>query len=784
MSQQQSNTNSPIDGLRSTYPDYVGQVRHTKRISGQDAQTVPADDVVRSEIADQLPHDSLFTHQRDALDVLELGNNVCVATSTSSGKTLIYALQIARNHLENEHSKSLLLYPTKVLSRDQEQTLNDLYNELGLDISVRVYDGDTSKDRRKRIRRSADVIITNFSGLNAYLPSHSLWSQFFADLELVAIDESHSYTGVHGMHVAYTIRRLRRVLDVYDANPQFTLTSATIGNPKEHSERLTGVDVSVVDTDGSPSGQRDIGFWQPPIEHGDDGQIEQRPAGQEASELLAHLAHEGLQSLLFTRSRKQTELNAERARSAAADHPSHTSTTIKAYNAGRGETDRRGVENMLRDGEVDGVVTTNALERGINIGGLDATIVSGYPQTRQSFWQQLGRAGRDRNSALGIFVAQHDSIDQYILNNPEYLLDDSNIEDAVIDLENNVVFARHLLCASQEVPLTHADAEWFDLSRMKAASSMYKDAGLMVGSLDGGIQYNGMNRPQDEISMYATSDEQFDIRCDEQQLEMEPIDKQRAYRDFHEGAIVLHKGEQYQVVEFTEETPQPYVTLQPVNVAYYTQPLRETRISNVQSKESRTLADGVTLHRGTGTVGVDYTGYKKKKLSTNNDYGMIEDIDLPPIEMETQLMWVEFTQSVIEMMTEEYENSGPSDNARQTAVAGGLHALEHGVIGLAPLELRMDKTDLGGLAQAQHPELNGNGAFFIYDGVSGGIGFSTAIYDNFDSIFSRVEEMIATCDCTTVEGCPACVVEYNCGANNEPMHTDCALALCDIINQT
>lgn len=775
--QKQSPTEITADHLKQTHPEYVGQIRHQETIPPENANTIPVDSVLQPALANNTPHDSLFSHQATALEKLANGDNVCIATSTSSGKTLIYALQIARNHLSNPDSTSLLIYPTKVLSRDQERALNDLYETLDLDISVRVYDGDTSSNRRKHIRNSADVIITNFAGINAYLPSHSLWNSFFENLELIAIDESHSYTGVHGMHVAYTLRRLRRILDSYDTTPQFTLTSATIGNPKEHSEKLTGVDVTVVDEDGSPSGQRDIVFWQPPLEDNDDGPIQQRPAGQEASELLAHLAHEDLQSLLFTRSRKQTELYAEKARNAAADHPSIGDTLIKAYNAGRGEKDRRSVEELLKDGDADAVVTTNALERGVNIGSLDATVVSGYPQTRQSFWQQIGRAGRDESNALGVFVAQHDSIDQYILDNPEYLLNDDNIEDAVIDLENNFVFSRHILCASQELPLTHDDKKWFDPYRMNAAIDMWKNAGYMVGSLEGGVQYNGTDRPQDNISMYATSDEQFDIRCDEEDVNMEPIDKQRAYRDFHEGAIVLHKGEQYEVIELLEDTPQPYVKIQPVSVNYYTQSLRETTISDVQPEKQKQLSENVTLCHGTGTVSINYTGYKKKDIASNKTHSGVQEIDLPPIEMQTQLMWVKFDSNQTRQIVDSYNDDYDSQMSGKEALTGGLHALEHGVISLAPLELRMDKGDLGGLSQHSHPELNGNSVFFVYDGVSGGIGFAASIYEHFDDIFSRVKTMINDCECGQVTGCPACVVEYQCGSNNEPLHTDAALDL-------
>lgn len=769
---QSSTDTFDIDALEKTYPDYQGQIAYTKHLPAEDADTVPAEDVLSGRLAAKFPHD-LYTHQANALNTLEDGNNVVVSTSTSSGKTMVYALQIARNALDNPDSTALLVYPTKALSRDQEQALNDLYNDLGIDINVSVYDGDTTSNRRKYIRDNSDIIITNFSGVNTYLHDHSLWNTFYSDIELIAIDESHSYTGIHGMHVAWTLRRLRRVIDYYDADPQFVLTSATIGNPSAHSKALTGVDVEVIDDDGSPTGQRNIVFWEPPKEYTDDPDdtgADQKPAGQEASEVVTHLAYHDLQTLMFTRSRKETEINANRARSALSDYPSTKTNDIdiESYNAGHGKKTRRGVENRLKDGNIDGVITTNALELGIDIGSVDAAVLAGYPGTRQSFWQQLGRAGRGTQSALGVYVPRHDSIDDYILKNPEYILKDDNIEDAVVDLNNNFVFARHLLCASEELPLTRDDAQWFDAYRMEDAADMWRKAGLMVGTLDGGVQYDGPPRPQQDISMYATTDTQFQVRCEDCDVDIEPIDKERAYRDYHEGAIVLHKGQQYEVIDFNEDTPQPSVTITPVDVTYYTQSLSDTRISDLEVEKSRQLTKHTTLHWGTGTVSITYDKYKKKNLYTGKEESMLMEIDLPPIEMETQLMWFTFDQPLIDDLKEQY---GDAETRAADAALGGLHALEHGIISMAPLELRMDKNDLGGLSQLHHPELDNSAAVFVYDGVSGGVGFAKAIYDTIDTILEKTHTSITTCDCTGPDGCPACVMDDNCGDNNEPLHT-------------
>lgn len=788
MSQEDTHTDDqsqtgPVVDFNKTYPGYHGQIEHTERVTETDAETVPAETALPDDIATAFPHD-LFTHQADALSALENGDHVHVATSTSSGKTMVYALHIARQVQQIGSSTALLIYPTKALSRDQEHALNKLYQQLGIDISVRVYDGDTPSDRRKRIRTTADVIITNFSGISTYMNQHRLWDSFYESVDVVAIDESHSYTGIQGMHVAWTVRRLRRILEYYGADPQFVLTSATIGNPQAHSKKLTGIDVVVTDNDGSPDGAQDIVFWQPPVDTVGDGDDEekvgQRPADQEASNVLAYLAEKDLQSLMFTRSRRSTAVNARRARSAISELAPGSDATIEAYNAGQGKQSRRAVESKLKDGSVDGVVTTSALELGIDIGSVDTAILSGYPGTRQSFWQQIGRAGRGTTDSLGMFVAGYDSVDQYILNNPDYLLEDGNIEDAVIDLQNNFVFSQHLLCASQELPLTKQDASWVGKTRLQQGVNMWKAAGKMVGTLTGGVQYNGAPRPQRNISMYASGDDQYSIRCsdEDESIDMEPITQERAYRDFHEGAIVLHDDQQYEVTQLHNERSHPSIELTPTTVEYYTQSISETHISNLEVTDSKTIADGIELYTGKGTINIKYSGYQKRNIATNAPKPNIFNIDLPAVEMDTQLMWASFEPDVIDELKDmhpETRKMSTADNA-----LGGLHAVEHGLMSLASLELRMDKQDLAGLSVLQHNEVNWNATLFVYDNVNGGVGFSQSIYDNFSTIVERTGTMIEDCDCQGTEGCPACVVEDSCDSQNEPLHTAAAL---DVINR-
>lgn len=777
--------------LEGTFPEYGGQLEHAETVPAAAGEYVDPHAVLRGELAVPFSEviGELFTHQARALERLAADENVCVATSTSSGKTYVYALQIARNHLANPESTALLVYPTKALSRDQEQELTAFFNELGLDLSVRVYDGDTPRDRRKRIRETADVVITNFAGVNVYLGTHTRWRSFLANCDLLAIDESHTYTGVQGMHVAWTIRRLRRVLDQYDSDPQLVCTSATIGNPAEHSERLTGRAFAVVDEDGSPRGKRDVAFWKPPVDEEaidadaefEDFRRAQTNPVREAGSVLAHLGVSGVQTLMFVRSRKSAELGAKYAADAASRHPRSEadSLTVEPYHAGLGKETRRGTEYRFKSRQLEGVTSTNALELGIDIGSMDATILTGYPGTRQSFWQQVGRSGRGETDALSVFVARADAIDQYVLEHPEYVLGDA-IEDAVIGLENNPVYAQHVLCAAHERPLTDADREWFDGERLERAVEMWTDAGKLAGDLSRSVRYTGPPRPQSSISMYATSDVQFDVRCSDGEIDMEPIDRERAYRDHHEGALFLHGGAQYEVCEFEESGPNPYIGVREVRTNEYTETSSEKAVRNLDAKATRDLGDGYRLSWGTGTVEIHYTHYQRKEIRTNEASTPLRSTGLPPIELDTELVWLETPPSLQDEVLEEtgVDPTAVTPGEVMETFGGGLHGAEHGMIKLTPLELRMDTSDLGGLSTPAHEE-TGVPTWFVHDAVDGGLGFSKRIYGRFETIARRARDRIAQCDCRGTGGCPACIMDSQCGNQNRYLHTDATVLVLD-----
>ncbi|AXR78279.1 DEAD/DEAH box helicase [Natrarchaeobaculum sulfurireducens] len=860
------------EGLLETFPRYRdGDDVTVLELPGREAETVPPTDVLRPELAEALEN-PLYSHQAEALSALAHGQHVCVATSTSSGKTRIYALQIARHVLEararSEESTAYLLYPTKALSRDQERSLNDFFEALDLEITVRVYDGDTEYgENRRRIREEADVIITNFAGVNTYLHDHDRWARFLSACDLVVIDESHTYTGIHGMHVAWIIRRLKRVLSYYDCDPQYVLTSATIGNPGEHSEALIDEPVTVIDDDGSPTGPRELVLWNPPprahqdtgddrdewaeTDENDTGErateadataiLERVPATVEAPRILSHLAYHDAQTLLFTPSRKLAELSVKRAAKFRGDNrrtyvnPDRGSA-IEPYHAGHSRRQRHGTEHQLKTGLLDGVASTNALELGIDVGEMDATVQLGYPGQRQSFWQQIGRAGRGTKRALSVLVAEHRTLDQYVVSNPEYLLE-ADVEDAVVDVENDAVFAQHVRCATDELALSEDDAGSFaDRDRLERAVEMWRRAGQLTGALEAGVSYVGSPRPQQSISLYATAGEEYEVRLadgvDEQyDPEMEPLARERVLRDFHEGAVRLHQGQQYEVVTVDHSSPRPSVTVRPTNVDYYTRTRTDVTVLDAVSEESRDIGE-FTLHFGRGRVLVYHGRYDEVGIHDGMTKSQAIPTENPPLSMETQLCWLEVPKHVERALVEKHrEFSVPDleDGLAETAhlgYAGGLHAAEHAIIGVAPLELMVDKRDLGGLATlsvdshldqdvtsdeaarggssgadpantagaprniaaaeatvreiAMGLEREPASGWFVYDGIEGGLGFARAIYDNYEAVAERARELIAGCDCGTVGGCPACVMDDQCGNDNQPLHREAAV---DVIDQ-
>lgn len=747
------------DKFKESYTDYEGQIEHIEEVPPKQADSVNAETVLSDVLAERIPFDGIYSHQANALELLDNGVDVCVTTPTSSGKTLIYALHIAREARVDSQSTALLVYPTKALSRDQESELNELYETLGVDIDIGVYDGDASSEEKRRIRRECDIVITNFQGLNYYLPHHEKWGRIFRNLSTVVIDESHTYTGIEGMHVAWIVRRLRRLVEHdYNSNPSFVLSSATIGNPTEHAKNLTGRDVEVVSDNGSPRGKRDIILWNPPSYIDNDEQtLDRRSPHRETSDLLAFLAVNNLKTLAFAPSRKTTELCAKWSQETLNDDYAGF-YDIEPYNAGHRKDDRREVENDLKQGNIDGVVSTTALELGIDIGDVDATLMDGYPGRRASFWQQAGRSGRGTSDALSILVTHHDSIDQYIVENPSFLLDE-DVENAVIDLSNETVLALHLRAAANEAPLTISDAVLFGTERCNDAVTSLMEIDELEGDLTTRVRYAGSGRPEADINLYSTTDEQYDVYIDmgDDQYQLPSADKGRAFRDYHPSAIYMYKGNQYEVTEFDREAQEIY--LEYTEVGYYTEGERDVEIRDLEETDSYEVCDGVIAYRGTATIAESYSTYSRVYFRDGSRESNIPTGLSEPIELATDVMWVEFNNDQSEDIT---------DAAAVDGLSGSLHATEHGLIKMSPTVITADSQDLGGLSTANHPE-TGSATVFIYDGVEGGVGFSHEIYNHLNELAGRTQSLLGSCECESDHGCPACTMSHMCGDNNEPM---------------
>jgi DEAD/DEAH box helicase domain-containing protein len=839
------------DDLVRSFPGDVGRATVHER-PARPAETVDPSQILRPDLAARYPHAALYSHQATALDLLDAGEDVAVATATASGKTDIFALQAARTLLDagvlrgsgertgEGGATALLVYPMKALTGDQLANLRALYDEMGLRVRVERYDGDTPRADRREIREEADVVLTNPMGLNVYLGHHDRWARFFGDLSLVVVDESHEYTGALGAHVAWVLRRLARVVDHWGGDPRYVCSSATLGNPAAHSRALTGRDVRVVDDDGSPRGPRDVVLWNPPAtESGDEravdspqrapgagtGVADRVPASVAAPRVWAHLRAQGVRSLLFCPSRKLTELAVGRAEEwwRECDYGDLTDLRVAPYNAGLGKRTRRTREQELRTGSLGGLATTSALELGIDVGDLDATVLTGYPGSRRSVAQRVGRAGRGERRSVGVLVADHATLDQYVVEHPEFLLD-GEAEDAVVDVQNDAVFAHHVLCAADELALTERDAGSFaDEGRLRRAVDMWRRVGRVDGGLMGGVHHVG-RRPQADVNFYGVGEAEYDLTVAEGldadlDLDLDAVSEARVARDFHEGAVRLLDGRQFEVVEVTDD-PVRRVTLAPVDVDYYTRTLTDVNVVDAASERTRET-NGFCLHHGTGTVVVHHHSYDRVDATTNDPLERALPTDRPPVQMETTLCWVEVPADVEAELIARYAGAGTDTGTEDEGLLGlrelgyvaGLHAAEHAVIGVAPLELLVDREDLGGLStlvldahyrreaatsertteslaaveatveSRARDETTGPPAsgWFVYDGIEGGIGLSGAVYDEFESLAARAADRLRSCDCGRPDGCPACTYSPNCGNDNAPLLRAAAVDVLDLV---
>jgi DEAD/DEAH box helicase domain-containing protein len=757
-----------VEWLRGR-PYYRGQIADSRTLPGREPSFTEID--LESRLADALADrgiESVYDHQAEAVDAVRDGDNVVLATRTASGKSLAYTIPAFERAMDHG-GRTLYIGPQNALIQDQEETLTDLATGLGFGsrVSVAQYTGRMSDSEKRDVRdRRPTVLLSNPDMLHyALLPyAYRLWEWFFSSLELVVIDEVHSYRGVFGSQVALTLRRLNRICERYDSDPQFVCCSATIGNPVEHAARTVGAPESsftLVDEDTSGRGPRHWVLWNPP-EYSDAQQERQsgrrKSSHTETKQLFVDLLARGKQTLAFTRARQ----SAERYATDSADDlrergQRDLAQQIEAYQAALTHERRREIEDGLHAGDVRGVWSTNALELGVDVGGLDAVLLDGYPGTRMSAFQQAGRAGRGNDPALVVMVGGEDQLDQYLLNNPDDFFD-GDPEEAMSDPENDTLLPDHVAAAADENWLSPEDERHFGETFPSVVAELVSEGVLERRSTKQGTRWThaGGSSPHYSMNLRTIEDREIDLLDARSNDRIASLSFGDALRDAHPGAIYHHQGTDYEVTDL--DLDRDTALLQPTWADYYTEVLTDKDVTvEADRREKHFSARPETPVRFADvTVREQITGFERKDGKTGETIGR-EPLDLP----ETALRTTAFYYTVPEDLETRMRSHGG-----EYGFNGGIHAAEHGTISLMPLSLLCDRADIGGLSTPHHPH-TGKPTIFVYDGHPGGVGLTRSAYGFVEELLAQTARMIAACDCA--EGCPACVQSPHCGNANDPL---------------
>ena len=704
----------------------------------------------------------LWAHQAAAVDRLREGAHVAIATGTASGKSLCYQVPIAEAIARNEAATALLVFPTKALAQDQLRTLREW---LLPGLVAATYDGDTAPDERARVRKHANVVLTNPEMLHVgILPSHQRWATFLMRLRYVVVDELHTLRGIFGSHVAHVLRRLRRVSAHYGAEPAFCFASATIGNPGELASALCGLPVESVTTDGAPRSERMFACWQRPLL--DEHTGTRASANVETANLLTKFVAGGHQTLAFTRSRKGSELVAAQARRILADRqrvePRGAAPVpqVAAYRGGYLPAERRALEQSLTSGELAGIVATNALELGVDIGGLDAIVLNGFPGTLASMRQQAGRAGRTGRRAAAVLVCGDDQLDQWYARHPDELLTRPP-EAAVVNPENPFVLRPQVACAAHELPLTPDDEAYFGAGLDDAVRELVL-ADLLKPRL-GRMFWAGREPPAPSVGLRSGSTVEYDLTEAGGEV-IGTVDGSRVYHVAHPGAIYLHQGRQYRVERL--DTTQQRAVLEPADdLDEHTQTREQTDLSIVGEERVVPIGPG-RAHLGSVEVTSRVVAYQRKRSSTNEVIDVV-DLDLPPETLRTRACWYTVPMSDL-----------ARTGLEPVRVLGTVHAAEHALIGLLPLFTICDRWDVGGVSMALHPA-TGEPTIFVYDGYPGGAGIAELAFERLHEHLVAAHELVSSCACD--EGCPSCVQSPKCGNWNEYLDKEGAATLLGLL---
>jgi DEAD/DEAH box helicase domain-containing protein len=712
-------------------------VVHHEVVSGRPADTLPLPLWVDARLRDALHQrgiERLYRHQGEAIEWVHQGRNVVVVTPTASGKTICYNLPVLNTLLSEPEARALYLFPTKALSQDQVTELHTLVDLLGVDLRTSTFDGDTPAAARRAIRSSGHVVVTNPDMLHAgILPNHTRWVRLFENLRYVVIDELHTYRGVFGSHVANVIRRLHRIARFYGASPLFILSSATIRNPGELATELIAAPVEVVDRNGAPSGDRHVVVMNPPVVNPRLGI--RRSVVNESRRVARLLLAARVSTLVFARSRLRAEILTRDLRGDLR-RLGRDPAKLAGYRGGYLPLERRAIERGLRENSLDGVVSTNALELGIDIGSLDAVVMAGYPGTVASTWQQAGRAGRRHEASIAVLVLSSSPLDQYIASHPEFLFGASP-ESGVINPNGVLILLAHARSAAFELPFQRGE-EFGPEAGLPEIMDYLEEHQVVHREGEKWHWSSADTFPAADVSLRRAAPENVvihDLRdCTRVIGE---IDYHAAPRTVYEEAIYLHQGETWQVVEFDWEGRRAYVT--PVRVDYYTD--AETRAEvRVIDEESVVAAPGGARGHGEVSVTEHVPLFKKVRFETHENVGSGK-IHLPPIDFHTTAFWIEWHLQAL------------PDEARRD-LGGGLRGLAHLLSNLAPLFALCDRRDLVPVPMVAEPR-SGDPTLFVYDAYPGGVGLSAKLFQEANALLEAARDRILACPCT--DGCPSCV---------------------------
>jgi len=689
----------------------------------------------------------LYSHQARATDLTRAGRHVAVATPTASGKTLTYLLPVLEEIIKNPDSRAIFLYPLKALAQDQLKAINEL--TAGLPESARptaaIYDGDTTPHFRRKIRDNPpQILITNPEMLHlSLLPGHDTWSTLFAGLTHVVVDEMHTYRGVMGSHMAHVFRRLGRVCRRFGSQPAFVFCSATIGNPGELASDLTGLPVETVTASGAPAAARHFLFINP-----------EQSAATTAVMLLSAALRRGLRTIVYTQSRKMTELISLWIREKAGPYASR----VSAYRSGFLPQERRDIEAAMASGKLLGVVSTSALELGIDIGGLDLCILCGYPGSVMSAWQRGGRVGRAGRESAVALIAGEDALDQYFMRHPTEFFDRPP-ESAVINPANPAIAAKHLECAAAELPLLLTEPFLADPA-LRREAELLEAKGLLLRDKAGERYFAARKRPHRDVNLRGSGG-QFSIEAGGSIIGQ--IDEMRAYRETHPGAVYIHRGVSYLVESL--DIPERRVVVAPGKVDYYTR-ARGQKTTDVLEVLGESQVNGAPVFLGRLRVTETVTGYERRS-ARGGQLLTIVPLDLPPMVFETEGLWWVIPQDVQAEL-----------DKRLFHFMGAIHAMEHAMIGILPLLVLTDRNDLGGISTPLHPQI-GRACVFVYDGAPGGVGLTRLAFSRAEEALARTLAAVAGCPCET--GCPSCVHSPKCGSGNRPIDKIAARYLLELL---